>query len=57
LFYRTFVNDEQRRQSTISRIVAKEENVARELRAQIIEDDADFYTQVEVESGRWRMTV
>ena len=29
--------------ATISRIVVKEENVAKELRAQIIEDDADFY--------------
>jgi parvulin-like peptidyl-prolyl isomerase len=30
--------------ATISRIVVKEEDVARELRAQIVEDDADFYT-------------
>jgi parvulin-like peptidyl-prolyl isomerase len=30
--------------ATLSRIVVKEENVARELRAQIIEDDADFYS-------------
>ena len=30
--------------ATISRIVVKEENVARELRAQIVEDDADFYS-------------
>ncbi|HSB27248.1 MAG TPA: peptidylprolyl isomerase [Pyrinomonadaceae bacterium] len=30
--------------ATISRIVVKEENVARELRAQIIEDDEDFYS-------------
>ena len=30
--------------ATISRIVVKEENVAKELRAQIVEDDADFYT-------------
>jgi len=30
--------------ATVSRIVLKEENVARELRAQIIEDDADFYS-------------
>ena len=29
--------------ATISRIVVKEENVAKELRAQIVEDDADFY--------------
>jgi len=29
---------------TISRIVVKEENVAKELRAQIIEDGADFYS-------------
>ena len=30
--------------ATISRIVVKEENVAKELRAQIVEDDADFYS-------------
>lgn len=30
--------------ATISRIVVKEENVAKELRAQIVEDDADFHT-------------
>ena len=30
--------------ATISRIVIKEEDVARELRAQIVEDDADFYS-------------
>jgi len=30
--------------ATISRIVVKEENIARELRAQIVEDDADFYS-------------
>jgi parvulin-like peptidyl-prolyl isomerase len=30
--------------ATISRIVVKDENVARELRAQIVEDDADFYS-------------
>ena len=30
--------------ATISRIVVKEESVARELRAQIVEDDADFYS-------------
>jgi parvulin-like peptidyl-prolyl isomerase len=29
--------------ATISRISVKEENVAKELRAQIVEDDADFY--------------
>ena len=29
--------------ATISRIVVKDENVAKELRAQIVEDDADFY--------------
>ncbi len=29
--------------AAISRIVVKEENVAKELRAQIVEDDADFY--------------
>lgn len=29
--------------ATISRIVVKEESVAKELRAQIVEDDADFY--------------
>ena len=29
--------------ATISRIVVKEENVAKELRAQIVEDDADFH--------------
>lgn len=29
--------------ATISRIVVKQENVAKELRAQIVEDDADFY--------------
>ena len=30
--------------ATISRLVVKEESVARELRAQIVEDDADFYS-------------
>ena len=30
--------------ATISRIVVKEENVAKELRAQIVEDGADFYS-------------
>ena len=30
--------------AAISRIVVKEENVAKELRAQIVEDDADFYS-------------
>jgi len=30
--------------ATISRIVVKEESVAKELRAQIVEDDADFYS-------------
>jgi len=29
--------------ATVSRIVVEEENVAKELRAQIVEDDADFY--------------
>lgn len=30
--------------ATISRIVVKDENVARELRAQVVEDNADFYS-------------
>jgi len=30
--------------ATISRIVVKEENVAKEIRAQIVEDDSDFYS-------------